>query len=221
MKRLTMLVALILCVTIGGVYAAWIYPGNEEVKNHVSQTISLQGDDSAGRWGSYALTHNLSKIEIAPDNQDDKNVTLDYAYTNQDDTKVELTITFTAESNAGSVKEYGLETYIYFGIENDRTFTDIHGTTKSIFAFAYGKDNCLVIKPTNYETALQAGEYIWTEVSARVFSVTIELDFDDVVAINGEFALPNLTDYYNFVTALGNKHDIGLHMHATSIKPVV
>lgn len=29
MKKLSLLVALILCVTIGGVYATWTYAGNE------------------------------------------------------------------------------------------------------------------------------------------------------------------------------------------------
>ena len=41
MKKLGVLVALVLCVTIGGVYAAWLYTGNtyeELVGNHRNNT---------------------------------------------------------------------------------------------------------------------------------------------------------------------------------------
>jgi len=45
MKKFTILVALILCVTIGGVYAAWIYP-NTEANISIDRNVTVQLSDA-------------------------------------------------------------------------------------------------------------------------------------------------------------------------------
>ena len=49
MKKISVLIALILCVTIGGVYAAWIYTGStvsvaERTVSHGMATATTEGD---------------------------------------------------------------------------------------------------------------------------------------------------------------------------------
>ena len=71
MKKLTILVALLLCVTIGGVYAAWVYPGQSlgsladvpAAKEMVDATFE-------GASGAYSIESNTMHIAIDDTNGD-------------------------------------------------------------------------------------------------------------------------------------------------------
>ncbi len=64
MKKLSVLIALILCVTIGGVYAAWSYTGS--TMTAVDRTLShgLTAAVSEGDVGVFAITHNDIDVSI-------------------------------------------------------------------------------------------------------------------------------------------------------------
>lgn len=64
MKKLTLLVALILCVTIGGVYAAWTYTGN--TMGTAGRTLShgMATATTEGNVGLYKITHNDIDLKI-------------------------------------------------------------------------------------------------------------------------------------------------------------
>ncbi len=65
MKKLSILVALILCVTIGGVYAAWLYPSNNSI-NQVIQPVSnvMAEIEPTGAYGSYHTNSNSLRIVV-------------------------------------------------------------------------------------------------------------------------------------------------------------
>lgn len=76
MKKLSIFVALILCVTIGGVYAAWIYSGNT-IEPQVEPFVNKMGDKSTvGAAGAYHFSANSIDFAIEPDDQDSKHTTL-------------------------------------------------------------------------------------------------------------------------------------------------
>ena len=60
MKKFTVLVALILCVTIGGVYAAWVYPNlNTNITVDRNMTVQMSAADTTNNKGVLsALTGN-------------------------------------------------------------------------------------------------------------------------------------------------------------------
>jgi len=63
-KKLSIIVALILCVTIGGVYATWVYPGNE--MGQVIQPVSnvMAEADFAGSFGTYHTVSNSLALQV-------------------------------------------------------------------------------------------------------------------------------------------------------------
>ncbi len=64
MKKLSIIVALILCVTIGGVYATWVYPGNE--MGQVIQPVSnvMAEANFEGSFGTYHTESNSLALQI-------------------------------------------------------------------------------------------------------------------------------------------------------------
>ena len=70
MKKLTVLVALLLCITIGGVYATWIFAGD----NIMSQTdpfVNKMGDvDTSTSAGSYHFVNNTINLIVEPESVD-------------------------------------------------------------------------------------------------------------------------------------------------------
>ena len=67
MKKISILISLILCVTISGVYAAWMYTGNtvssaERTLSHGMATATSKGD-----MGTFKIGENDNSIDIKID----------------------------------------------------------------------------------------------------------------------------------------------------------
>ena len=68
MKKLTILVALLLCVTIGGVYAAWVYPGQSLGSlSDVPAPKEMVDATFEGASGAYSIEANTLHIAIDGD----------------------------------------------------------------------------------------------------------------------------------------------------------
>lgn len=79
MKKLTILVALLLCVTIGGVYATWIYAG-DSILSQTDPFANKMGDvDTEMSAGSYHFTNNSIAIVVEPNNNTDHLTTLTWS----------------------------------------------------------------------------------------------------------------------------------------------
>lgn len=66
MKKLSVLIALVLCVTIGGVYAAWTYtnPDADITDRHFEQLITISAATEEGAAGAYAIETNITGMSI-------------------------------------------------------------------------------------------------------------------------------------------------------------
>lgn len=69
MKKLSLFVALVLLVTVGGVYAQWVYAGNDiNALNSRSVTVVMGNVTTTGNAGSYSIADgdNTLKATIQP-----------------------------------------------------------------------------------------------------------------------------------------------------------
>lgn len=67
MKKLTVLVALLLCITIGGVYATWIFAG-DTIMSQTDPFVNKMGDvDTSTSAGSYHFVNNTVNLVVEPE----------------------------------------------------------------------------------------------------------------------------------------------------------
>ena len=137
MKKLSLLIALILCATIGGVYAAWAY--NDPTKTMVADEEIIFSMDAAiqeGTQGTIEITHNF-KFKIVPlldkdptsQNPNANHTTAIQFYTIAEnpvamaDDEATITITFTPNASAdGDVKENGPSADFFFKMDADMKY---------------------------------------------------------------------------------------------------
>ena len=185
MKKLSLLIALALIVTIGGVYATWIYTGDDVADITDSKAIKLTNATFKDTYGTY--TSNVDNLIITVDPKQN--------HTNNHTTSLiiegYIEITFTPDENApGDVKTGGVNTVYWFSVSKDNwTFNDGSGT-KDIITFAH--------------TGEEAKHQItWTYDSARgVCYARIEADEIARHFNLTEFYLDTKTDYDAFDAAL-------------------
>ena len=66
-KMLSLIVCLALCLTLGGVYATWVYSQTNDVADqHQHLTLKLTEAQFSGGYGEYHLDFDNLKIEIDP-----------------------------------------------------------------------------------------------------------------------------------------------------------
>lgn len=191
MKKLSLLIALILCVTIGGVYATWSYTASNDVADEKGElTIALVPQPNIiGTYGTYAV--DVSGVTVAIDQKDEGDHTAVLKFS--DDSKV--VISFTPATNAPlSVKENGVEST--FSIRTSKDFvykTDAEGNYS-----AEGTD-----KPVFTFQNHQAQAFDWTkDPETGVFSYTIDATaLRSMITLN-TFVLDTLAEYQAFSTAI-------------------
>ena len=112
MKKLSILVALILCVTIGGVYATWTYTQNTDVADEqVHMSMNLTDVAYSGSYGTYKVDTESLKLKIDPKTGTTHTTAL-YI-------EGQIVITFTPNSVApGEVKEGAVESTFQFTLTN-------------------------------------------------------------------------------------------------------
>ena len=67
MKKLSILVALLLCITIGGVYATWIFAG-DTIMSQTDPFVNKMGDvDTTTSAGTYHFVNNTINIVVEPE----------------------------------------------------------------------------------------------------------------------------------------------------------
>ena len=129
MKKLSLLIALCMLLTIGGVYATWIYSGNL-IDTQTEPFVSKMGGlDHTGNSGSYSFTANSLDFAVEPDSQDTKITTIVWGagsmtlvFTPKGDINdamlaKALTATLTVEQASSTLGEYD-DTDVYTIAEN-------------------------------------------------------------------------------------------------------
>lgn len=218
MKKLSTLIAIILIATIGGVYATWNYAGTTtNIGVQENKTITLEDAVLDGAAGTFTLSHNINTIVITPVDQETKEAQVFATYTSGN--APVFTLTFTPAPNAGSIADYALTSYVYFGTENDYKWDwDKNPETESTSLFKFpnaSKAEPYVINATN-ETG---GDYTWVEEDGK-FTCTITFaKITEIIDFAQVLKLPEIDDYNALVSAFGTRHTIALHMHLSNIAP--
>ena len=119
MKKLGLLFAMILCVTIGGVYATWTYTQNTDVADEtINMTMNLTDVAYSGSYGKYKIDTTSLKLKIDPKEKTTHTTAL-YI-------EGKIVITFTPNSVAPEkIKKEGVASTFKFGLTNSNwTYED-------------------------------------------------------------------------------------------------
>ena len=178
MKRLSVLIAMILCVTIGGVYATWTYTQNTDVADEqIHMTMNLTDVAYSGSYGTYKIDTSALKMNIDPK--------VGTTHTTALYITGQIVITFTPNSVAPeTVKENGVESTFQLTLTNDN--------------WLYDGPKIITLAHNNAE------EITWGEPDEMgVFSFVITADELTEHITLTEFNLDTKAKYDAFNTALG------------------
>lgn len=204
MKKLSLLVALILCVTIGGVYAAWEFAGNNIVDKHETINITMGTASSTGAPGVYTVDANFSiAIEpmdvVDPDTTEtDANHKADILWQlNDGETVPQITFTFTpTESSSQDQKINGATSQFYFITSAKLAGSEMTYDDKDIFTFDATKTSMVTINKVNATGEVEK----WTKQLDGSFTYTI--DATEYISLTEHFLIDTLDDWNTFEKAV-------------------
>lgn len=140
MKKLSIIMALLLCLTIGGVYATWSYAGTNDIADAFAEAKATIADaELVGANGTYKVESNLV---LTVDQANDEHEA-ELVFSSNDGKPIHLTVTFTPSINAPeNIKEKAVPSELYFGtsttmqypIDEDGNFKE-DGEKTDIFKF--------------------------------------------------------------------------------------
>ena len=215
-KKLSMLAAMALCVTVGGVYATWIYATQAVPTAYATMSITLTGTSSGGQAGT--LTIAGTNVALKIDDPADSNV---HKAALQYDETGKFTITFTPNTNAESDIKDGLNLEWYLGLYDSNKDngpdaakggaidpTAFEFTMKDTDGSAYTGD---VFTTFNTEaTTISVNEQKYDKATGEY---TCEIPMSAVmakIALNEDLYLTTMEQYTAFETLLVGKE---IHVH--------
>lgn len=183
MKKLSVLVALLLCVTIGGVYATWSYAGTNDIADAFAEAkVTITDAELVGANGVYVVDSNL--VLTVDQANEDHEAKLVFASNNGD--PIFLKVTFTPSANAPQdVKDNGVLSELYFGttvpmqyrMDAEGNFSKT-GTPTDIFTFS------------NVANGELDNTFEWHAEDDGTFTYTLdEDDLKDAIQLSRTFVL--------------------------------
>lgn len=196
MKKLSLLIALCMLLTIGGVYATWSYVGSTDIIDAFSESkVTIADAVIEGTYGIYKVESNLVlTVDQANDNHE-----AELVFSSNNDQPVYLKVTFTPSANAPkAIKENAVPSELYFGVTTPMQYSmdadgnyDATGTPADIFGFKNSGNDKL------------DNTFTWTKNADGTF--TYELDVDALKAeifLSQKFVLDIKAEHDAFRTAL-------------------
>ena len=166
MKKSSILIALMLCITITGVYGAWSYAGTDDIADvYTEAKVTIADVELQGANGTYTIKSNL--VLIVDQVNEDHEAKLVFESNNSE--PIYLKVTFTPAANASqAIKEKAVPTEIYYATSTTMQYTmdaegnyDAEGTNvKDIFVFSNVSDGKL--NNTITRTAEADGTFSYT-----------------------------------------------------------
>jgi len=190
MKKLSLLVALALMISIGGVYATWVYSQSSDVADITSaKAITMTAATFTGTDGTFAVdTSGLSMVvDPLPGTAHDTGLVI----------TGELIISFTPNQYANeTVKGYGVAATYEFGISNNNwTYDDGDGASSIIVLTHTGEEAKHDIAWTRgddgvFRCTLDAAT-IAEHISLTQFTLDTKADYDafDAVLTQGQVTI--------------------------------
>lgn len=179
MKKLTVLVALLLCITIGGVYATWIFAG-DTIMSQTDPFVNKMGDvDTSTSAGSYHFVNNTVNLVVEPENADSYDAVITWSG--------EVTLQFAAND---TISAEPLSRALNATITIEAVDIDL------------AKYEGEQIYTLNNSFKIQLSEGSWTHDDAtNTYSYKITADaLEDAVSI-GDFSIDNYDKYKAFKLA--------------------
>ena len=179
MKKLSLLIALCMLLTIGGVYATWVYSGSQ-IDPQTEPFVSKMGTlDHEGNAGLYTFSDNSIDFSVEPDDQATKITTIVWGTGT-------ITLTFTAKGDI-----------------SDENLTKALNATLTVeqASATLGTYNSSTIYTVNaFSIVLDSSD--WTDVGGGVYTYTINAsDLNGSISI-GSFHLPTEDEYTDFKAAI-------------------
>ncbi len=190
MKKLSLLIALMLLVTVGGVYATWSYAGTNDIADAYAEAkVTITDAELVGANGTYKIESNLV-LTIDQANEDHE---AELVFDSNNGEAIYLKVTFTPAANAPqSIKENAVPSELYFGTTTTMQYSmdadgnySATGTPTEIFSF------------TNASDGVFSPNVKWTEQADGTFTYTM-----DQAALEAAIKLSQ-----TFVLDLKSEHD--------------
>ena len=196
MKKLSVLIALMLCVTISGVYAVWTYAGTNDIADQlVESKVTIADVKLDGANGVYTIESNL--VLTVDQANTEHEAKLVFSSNNSED--IYLKVTFKPADNAPqTIKDNAVPTEIYYGVTTPMQYKmdaqgnySETGTATDIFTFSNPSDD----KLNNTIT--------WTEENNGTFTYTMDKDnLEAAIRLSQTFVLDTKAEHDAFRTAL-------------------
>ena len=196
MKKLSLLIALCMLLTIGGVYATWSYVGSTDIIDAFAESkVTIADAVIEGTYGIYKIDSNLVlTVDQANDNHE-----AELVFGSNNDQPVYLTVTFTPSVNAPkAIKDNAVESELYFGVttpmqykmDAEGNYAD-NGTPVDIFKFK---------NPGNGKLD---NTFAWTKTDDGTFTYTLNADaLKEQISLSQTFVLDIKAEHDAFRTAL-------------------
>ena len=196
MKKLSVLIALMLCVTIGGVYATWTYAGTNDIADAYAEAkVTIADAELTGANGTYKVESNL--VLTVDQKNDDHEAELVFASNNSQ--PIFLKVTFTPAANAPqAIKDNAVPSELYFTTTTDMEYKmdadgnySATGTAKDILTFSNPADNVFNANVT------------WTHETDGTFTYTLdETALKSMISLSQTFVLDLKSEHDAFREAL-------------------
>lgn len=181
MKKFSILIALCVLLTVGGVYATWIYSGNQIDAQTEPFVSKMGGLDHEGNSGSYTFTNNSLDFAVEPDTQETKITTIVWGTGS-----MQLVLTPKTDINDAMLQK----------ALNATITVELASST----AGEYKGETVYTIDP-NFAVTLTADD--WTSHNdGEYFTYTITADTIKNAISIGSFHLPSEDDYTEFKSVI-------------------
>lgn len=197
MGRLGLIILMLLCVTITGVYAVWTYAGSEDIVDAFAESkITIADATTAGANGIYTIESNLV-LTIDQKSNDDHTAVLLFA--SNDGKDIYLKVTFKPNDHAPvDVKKNAVPSELYF-----TTTTDMKYTMDGNGNYSAEGTATPILKFTNYSDGFFSPNVTWTKNDDGTFTYELNVDqLKEMIQLNGEFVLDTKAEHDAFRTAL-------------------
>ena len=196
MKKLSLLIALCMLLTIGGVYATWSYVGSTDIIDAFSESkVTIADAVIEGTYGIYKVESNLV---LTVDQANDAHEA-ELVFGSNDGQDIYLKVTFTPSTNAPkAIKDDAVPSELYFGVTTPMQYTmDAEGnyaedgTPVDIFNFA------------NHGNGILDNTFEWTKNADGTFTYGLDAEqLKDQISLSQTFVLDIKAEHDAFRTAL-------------------
>lgn len=196
MKKLSVLILLMLCITISGVYAVWTYAGTNDIADAYTEAkVTIANVELQGANGVYNITSNLV-LTVDQANEDHE---AELVFGSNDTNPIYLKVTFTPAANAPqAIKTNAVLSELYFAETTPMVYSidaqgnySASGTPVDIFTYSNPSDGVL------------NNTFTWTPETDGTFSYSMdEAALRAAISLSQTFVLDTKAEHDAFGTAL-------------------